>query len=149
MEVTPPKYDPQAKSARHRISISYIIDAFLQSIERFPITLCYFMAFIFWGVIDCWSFDLFYKSTQTVQNLQAALWFLTGNGIFLTLAVYLWCEQTCKQHLCNKIQIVANLLLLSDFVNIILNFNSFSNSVWVGRLAVETALLVSIIFVRL
>ena len=82
-----------------------------------------------------------------MQNLQPALWFLTVNGMMLTLAVYLWCEQTDSRRLCGKIQIAANLLLLADLVNMILNYNSFSDSVWVGRLAVETALAVAIIFV--
>lgn len=149
MEVTPPKYEPSVdeRPRTRRISFNHVIDAFLKSVERFPVTLCYLLAFIVWGVTDSWCYDLFYHAPQTIQNLQPALWFLTVNGMLLSLAVNLWCEQTCRQRLCNKIQLAANLLLLADFVNMILNFNSFSDSVWVGRMAVETALVVAVIFV--
>lgn len=149
METTPPSFNPQetAVPQKRRISFQYVIDAFLRSVDRFPVTLCYVLAFIVWGVTDCWISDSFVKAPQTVQNLQPALWFLTGNGILLTLAVSLWCEQTRRQSWCNKIQIAANLLLVADFINIILHFNSFSDSVWVGRMAIETALIVSVIFV--
>ena len=145
METTPPKYEPAG--SKPRISIDYVIGAFLDSVERFPITMCWLMVFIVWGVVDCWSYNLFNGAPTAVQNLQPALWFLTVNGMMLTLAVYLWCEQTDSRRLCGKIQIAANLLLLADLVNMILNYNSFSDSVWVGRLAVETALAVAIIFV--
>lgn len=145
METTPPKYEPAG--SKPRISIDYVIGAFLDSVERFPITMCWLMVFIVWGVVGCWSYNLFNGAPTAVQNLQPALWFLTVNGMMLTLAVYLWCEQTDSRRLCGKIQIAANLLLLADLVNMILNYNSFSDSVWVGRLAVETALAVAIIFV--
>ena len=149
MEVTPPKYEPSVdeRPRTRRISFNHVIDAFLKSVERFPVTLCYLLAFIVWGVTDSWCYDLFYHAPQTIQNLQPALWFLTVNGMLLSLAVNLWCEQICRQRFCNKIQLAANLLLLADFVNMILNFNSFSDSVWVGRMAVETALVVAVIFV--
>lgn len=149
MEVTPPNYEPSVdeRPRTRRISFNHVIDAFLKSVERFPVTSGYLLAFIVWAVTDSWCLDMFYHAPQTIQNLQPALWFLTVNGILLTLAMSLWCEQTCRQRLCNKIQLAANLLLLADFVNIILNFNSFSNSVWIGRMAVETALVVAVIFV--
>lgn len=148
MEVTPPKFDPNMIKPRQRkISFAYVIDAFINSIERFPITLCYLLGFITWGVTDCWCYECFYNAPTLIQNLQPALWFLTVNGMLLTFAVSLWCEQTRKQAWHKKIQIVANILLAVDFVNIIFNYNNFSNSVWVGRVAIETALMVSIIFV--
>ena len=148
METTPPLFDPKMiKSRQRKISFAYVIDAFINSVERFPITLCYLLAFISWGVTDCWCYRLFYNAPTLLQNLQPALWFLTINGMLLTFAVSLWCEQTRKQAWCKKLQIVANILLAADFINIIFNYNNFSNSVWVGRMAIETALIVSIIFV--
>ena len=148
METTPPLFDPKMiKSRQRKISFAYVIDAFINSVERFPITLCYLLAFISWGVTDCWCYRLFYNAPTLLQNLQPALWFLTINGMLMTFAVSLWCEQTRKQAWCKKLQIVANILLAADFINIIFNYNNFSNSVWVGRMAIETALIVSIIFV--
>ena len=148
METTPPLFDPKMiKSRQRKISFAYVIDAFINSVERFPITLCYLLAFISWGVTDCWCYRLFYNAPTLLQNLQPALWFLIINGMLLTFAVSLWCEQTRKQSWCKKLQIVANILLAADFINIIFNYNNFSNSVWVGRMAIETALIVSIIFV--
>lgn len=148
METTPPQFDPKMiKSRQRKISFAYVIDAFINSVERFPITLCYLLAFISWGVTDCWCYRSFYNAPTLLQNLQPALWFLTINGMLLTFAVSLWCEQTRKQAWCKKLQIIANILLAADFINIIFNYNNFSNSVWVGRMAIETALIVSIIFV--
>ncbi len=149
METTPPKFDRTMMEKLHkrRISISYVTDALFTSINRFPITLCYLLAFIIWGVIDCWCADLFYHAPTLIQNLQPALWFLTVNGILLTLAVNLWCEQTGKKVWCDRAQSIANILLFADFINIIFNYNNFSDSVWVGRCAIETALVVSVIFV--
>ena len=92
MEVTPPKYEPSVdeRPRTRRISFNHVIDAFLKSVERFPVTLCYLLAFIVWGVTDSWCYDLFYHAPQTIQNLQPALWFLTVNGMLLSLAVNLW-----------------------------------------------------------
>ena len=148
METTPPQFDPKMmKSRQRKISFAYVFDAFINSVERFPITLCYLLGFITWGVTDSWCYECFHNAPTLIQNLQPALWFLTVNGMLLTFAVSLWCEQTRKQSWHKKLQIVANILLVADFINIIFNYNNFSNSVWVGRMAIETALMVSIIFV--
>lgn len=142
----PPFVAPPTK--KRTISFNYVVEALLNSVQRFPITLIYLAAFITWGIVDIWlPYDFFSNTTHLVQNLQPALWFLTANGILLTLAVYLWCEQSSNKSLCFKCQIAANILLVLDFVNILFNYNSFSNSVWVARVAIETALVVSILFV--
>lgn len=149
MNPTPPDFHPGDYERRQqkKRSFRFVTEAFFNSVERFPVTLCYLAAFVIWGVTDCWCYDWFDDAPATLQNLRPALWFLTGNGILLTLAVTLWCEQYGQKTKRRAALIFANLLLLADFIYILFCLKNFSDSEQVGRLAIDTALIVSILFI--
>lgn len=147
---TPPDFVPRTDpSDRRRLRISFktLADSFCSSAERFPVTLAYLLAFSLWAVIDIYDSALFKSSNLLIVNLEPSLWFLTLTGMMLSLAVSLWCEHNTKPSIVKKAQIIANVLLFADFVYLVFNLKNMSQSVWIAHLAIETALVVAVIFV--
>ncbi|MBP2691426.1 MAG: DUF4153 domain-containing protein [Muribaculaceae bacterium] len=150
MEIPTPPQSPVQQhepNRKKRFSFKSLLDLLIDSIDRFPLTFLYVAAFAVWGVVDIWISHYFNEAPAEIQNLEPSLWFFTVNGILLTLAVSLWCEYTGKIKHHTRIQLGANILLFADFIYMVFNFKTMGDEAFIAHLAIETALVVAIIFV--
>jgi len=120
-----------------------LVLAFRGAWHRFPVTVVYLLYTAVWCVVYTF-FEIDFYNTPWSGRAVAALWYLGGVGVPLTLAVTLWCEYLERRP---RIYLVAaNILLIADVIYMICGEN-LSNSWLVGRMAIITALVVAIIFV--
>jgi len=140
----PPPYTPEEKPPRRsKISAGMLAAAFCDAWHRFPVTVVYVLYAAVWCVVyTLFEFDIY--NTPWSDKTVAALWYLGGVGVPLTLAVSLWCEYLSRPS--RPYMVIANLLLFADAIYIMCGPNL--TDVWlVGRSAIITALVVAIIFV--
>lgn len=133
-----PETDSKSGALRPGISISILVDAFKNAWRRFPVTVIFIALSALWLIVlnHCFYIEHYFKPV--------ALTYFTMVGVLLTFAVNIWCEFTGYS---KKIPItVAILLLLADslYINF---FEPDFNTTWgLSRFALNTALVVAILF---
>lgn len=143
MDIPPPHISEKTPRRQSKISADMLVTAFREAWRRFPVTVLYVLYTVVWCVVyTIFEIDLY--NTPWSGKTVAALWYLGGVGVPLTLAVSLWCEYLSRPS--RPYMVIANLLLFADAIYIMCG--SGLTDVWmVGRMAIITALVVAIIFV--
>lgn len=143
MDIPPPHISEKTSRRQSKISADMLVTAFREAWRRFPVTVVYVLYTAVWSVVyTIFEIDLY--NTPWSGKAVAALSYLGGVGVPLTLAVSLWCEYLSRP--LRPYMVIANLLLFADVIYIMCG--SGLTDVWmVGRMAIISALVVAIIFV--
>lgn len=116
-----------------------LIEAIEAVIARFPASACFLAAWTVWMLL------LVTKAINPSGNLEIAATWSLSLGFFLCTAVTIWTEYLDRERLQKPLIAIASLLAFADFV-IILVWGTSSQAGEIGRTALMTGIVVSILF---
>lgn len=131
----------------YRSAESPFINTFRESLNRFPFTFTYIGGFIIWGIVYSFiGYDLEHIYNPTA-NIPPALWIWLSNGIGVSLAIDIWCEQLGPTKYRSLMQGSAIVILLIIGWYLIFNYKSIWLTTPTDFIVTETAILFAIFFV--